>query len=131
MPSRLARSSTSRSTAATAGSGLGAPSSRKSAFLLSRAACSKVPPTPTPAISGGQASGPAVRMHSRIHSLTPSTPSAGVSILYFERFSQPPPLAMIWMWSSLPGTTSRWITAGVLSPVFTRSKGERTIEARR
>ena len=66
-----------------------------------------------------------------IQSLAPSSPSAGVSILYFERFSQPPPLAMTWILSAAPATTSGWITAGVLSPVFTRSNGERTIEARR
>ena len=113
------------------GSALALPSSRNSAFFDNRAACSKVPPTPTPAMSGGQASGPAVLMHSRIHALTPSTPSAGVSILYLERFSHPPPLAMIWILSVAPATRSRWITAGVLSPVFTRSKGDRTMDARR
>jgi hypothetical protein len=64
-------------------------------------------------------------------SLTPSIPAAGVSIVYLERFSQPPPLAMMATLSSAPGTTSTWMTAGVLSPVFTRSNGERTIEARR
>ena len=103
MPSRLARSSSSFSSASAAGSGLGEPSSRKSAFLERSAACSKVPPIPTPAIRGGQASGPAVLMHSSTHAFTPSIPSAGVSILYFERFSQPPPLAMIWMRRVLPG----------------------------
>ena len=77
------------------GSGLGEPSSRNSAFLERMAAFSNVPPTPTPRMSGGQASGPAVFTHSMMKSFTPSTPSAGVSILYFERFSQPPPLAMI------------------------------------
>src|SRR5262249_19167845 len=51
--------------------------------------------------------------------------------VYFERFSQPPPLATIASLSAAPGTTSTWMTAGVLSPVFTRSRGERTIEARR
>ena len=51
---------------------------------------------PTPAISGGHASGPAVWMHSMIQSPAPWT-SAGVSILYFDRFSQPPPLAMTWI----------------------------------
>jgi hypothetical protein len=38
---------------------------------------------------------------------------------------------MIFTVSWAPGTTSVWITAGVLSPVFTRSKGERTMDARR
>src|ERR671918_73013 len=57
--------------------------------------------------------------------------AAGVSIVYFERFSHPPPLAMIMTLSVAPGTTSTWTTAGVLSPVFTRSNGERTMEARR
>ena len=82
-------------------------------------------------MSGGHASGPAVLTHSMIHSFTPATPSAGVSILYFDRFSQPPPLAMTMIRSVAPGPTSTWMTAGVLSPVFTRSNGERTIEARR
>ena len=82
-------------------------------------------------MSGGHASGPAVLTHSRIQPFTPSSPSAGVSILYFERFSHPPPLAMSENLRVAPGTTSTWITAGVLSPVFTRSNGDRTIEARR
>src|SRR5262245_21438093 len=86
MPSRLACSSRSRSSASSVGSGLGVPSSRNSAFLDNRAACSKVPPAPTPTISGGHASGPALRTHSRIQALAPSSPSAGVSIRYFERF---------------------------------------------
>ena len=64
-------------------------------------------------------------------SFTAGSPAAGVSIVYFERFSQPPPLAMIMMRSVAPGATSVWITAGVLSPVFTRSNGDFTIEARR
>jgi hypothetical protein len=38
---------------------------------------------------------------------------------------------MIASLSSAPGATSTWITAGVLSPVFTRSSGDRTIDARR
>ena len=95
------------------------------------AAFSNVPPTPTPRMSGGQASGPAVFTHSMTKSFTPGSPAAGVSIVYFERFSQPPPLAMSMSLSIAPGTTSTWMTAGVLSPVFTRSKGERTMEARR
>ena len=107
------------------------PTSRNSACLDRIAAFSNVPPTPTPRMSGGHASGPAIFTQSMMKSLTPSTPAAGVSIVYFERFSQPPPLAMIASLSSAPGATSTWITAGVLSPVFTRSSGDRTIEARR
>src|SRR6267142_2328440 len=113
------------------GIGIRRASSRRSAFLLRIADFSNVPPTPTPRISGGQASGPAVLTHSMTHSLTPWTPSAGVSILYFERFSQPPPLAITMIFMAAPGTTSRWMTAGGLSPVFTRSNGERTMDARR
>src|SRR5258705_12309182 len=98
MPSRLARSRTSFSTAATVGSGFGAPSSRKSAFLLSRAASSKVPPTPTPAISGGQASGPAEGKDPRSPSLSPATPPAGGGGLFFETGStQPPPSAAFYV----------------------------------
>ena len=71
MPRRLARSSSSRSSASRMESGLGEPSSRNSAFFERMAACSKVPPTPTPAMSGGQASGPAVLMHSSTQAFTP------------------------------------------------------------
>src|SRR4029453_14218548 len=102
MPRRLARSSSSFSRASAAGSGLGEPSSRNSAFFDRIADFSNVPPIPTPAMRGGHASGPAVLMHSSTQSLAPSRPSAGVSILYFDRFSQPPPLAMIWMRSPGP-----------------------------
>src|SRR5439155_1044393 len=108
IPRRLARSSRSFSSASSCGSGFGEPSSRNSAFLERIADFSKVPPTPTPRMSGGHASGPAVLTHSMIHSFTPATPSAGVSILYFDRFSQPPPLAMTMIRSVAPGPTTTW-----------------------
>src|SRR2546428_13349883 len=94
MPRRLALSSSSFSSASSVGSGLGEPSSRKSAFFERIADFSNVPPTPTPRINGGQASGPAVLTQSRTQSFTPRTPSARVSILYFEPVSQPPPLGL-------------------------------------
>ena len=72
-----------------------------------------------------------MRTQSTMNSFTPGCPSAGVSIRYCDRFSHPPPLAMSMIRSVAPGTTSTWMTAGVLSPVFTRSNGERTMEARR
>src|SRR3989442_484128 len=104
IPRRFARSSNSFSSASSCGSGLGEPSSRNSAFFERIAAFSNVPPMPTPRMSGGHASGPAVLTHSMIHSFTPARPSAGVSILYFDRFSQPPPLAMTMIPSVAPGT---------------------------
>src|SRR2546430_17667319 len=94
MPSRFARSRTSRSIAPIAGSGFGEPSSRNSAFLDRIAAFSNVPPTPTPTMSGGHASGPAVLTHSRIQPFHPPSPPPGGSLLFFERFSPPPPLAL-------------------------------------
>src|SRR5205085_11550654 len=84
MPSRLARASSSRSSASSVESGFGEPSSRNSAFLDRIAAFSNVPPTPTPRINGGHASGPAVFTHSTTNSFTPGSPAAGVSIVYFE-----------------------------------------------
>src|SRR5438874_197879 len=55
MPRRLARASSSCSSASRVGSGLGEPSSRKSAFLDRIAAFSNVPPTPTPRMGVVQA----------------------------------------------------------------------------
>src|SRR5207247_1571159 len=76
MPSRLARASSSCSSASRVGSGFGEPSSRKSAFLDRIADFSNVPPTPTPRMSGGQASGPAFVTHSITKSFTPGSPAA-------------------------------------------------------
>src|SRR5712691_2764906 len=53
IPRRLARSRSSFSRASRAGSGFEDPSSRKRAFLERIADFSKVPPTPTPRMSGG------------------------------------------------------------------------------
>src|SRR2546422_932569 len=105
MPSRLARASSSCSSASRVGSGFGEPSSRKSAFLDRIADFSNVPPTPTPRMSGGQASGPAFFTHSITKSFTPGSPAAGVSIVYLERFSQPPPLAITMIFTVVPGAT--------------------------
>ena len=60
--------------ASSMGSGFGLPISRNSAFLDRIAAFSKVPPMPTPRISGGQASGPAVFTHSMMKSFTRRQP---------------------------------------------------------
>src|SRR6266850_60636 len=103
MPSRLARPSSSFSIASRVGSALAEPTSRSSAFFDRSAAFSNVPPMPTPRTSGGHASGPAVFTHSMMKSFTPSTPAAGVNMVYFYRFSQPPPLAMIASLSRAPG----------------------------
>ena len=46
-------------------------------------------------------------------------------------FSLPPPLGATVILRLSPGTISVWITAGVLSPVLTRSSGWRTIDLRR
>ncbi len=47
-------------------------------------------------------------------------------------FSEPAPLASTWTRISSPGTMDVWTKAGVLSPVFLRSKsGSRAMEPRR
>ena len=57
--------------------------------------------------------------------------SDGLSIVSLDLFSEPPPFAASAISTSLPGTTSMWMTAGVLSFVFLRSKyGSFTMEAR-
>ena len=49
----------------------------------------------------------------------------------FDLFSEPPPLAAIFTSTVSPGTSSTWMTAGVLSlRVLPRPAGSATIEAR-
>src|SRR2546428_2907486 len=112
MPSRLARASSSCSSASSVGSGFGEPSSRKSAFLERIADFSKVPPTPTPRMSGGHASGPAGFTHSMIHSFTPATPSAGGGALFFHPGFQPPPPALANTPGGAPRPADPLVTAG-------------------
>jgi hypothetical protein len=46
-------------------------------------------------------------------------------------FSEPPPLAATVTSTVLPGTSSTWTTAGVLSPVFFRANnGSATMDGR-
>jgi hypothetical protein len=57
--------------------------------------------------------------------------SEGLSITSLDLFSEPPPLAATRTSTVSPGTSSMWITAGVLSPVFLRAPaGSLRIEAR-
>src|SRR2546430_14289839 len=104
MPRRLALSSSSFSSASSVGSGFGEPSSRNKALLLRIADFSNVPPTPTPRISGGQASGPPPPTHPVTPPLTPRTNPARASILHFARLSPPPPLALPMHFLAAPAT---------------------------
>ena len=57
--------------------------------------------------------------------------SEGLSITNFDLFSEPPPFAATLTSTVLPGTSSMWMTAGVLSRVLTRvNSGSARIEAR-
>ena len=46
-------------------------------------------------------------------------------------FSLPKPLGATVILTRSPGTSSTWSMAGVLSPVFTRSRGSATTDLRR
>ncbi len=60
-----------------------------------------------------------------------TTESDGFSILNIALFSEPPPLAATVTSTVLPGTSSTWTTAGVLSPVFFRANsGSATMDGR-
>ena len=61
------------------------------AFLAKIAHFSNVPPTPTPTTTGGHAFGPAILTVSITAFLTPSIPSAGLSIHTRLMFSLPNP----------------------------------------
>ena len=96
--------------------------------LASSIAFSAVPPKPMPSIPGGHQPAPMVGTVF----ITQSTRlSLGFNITNLLLFSEPPPLAATCTSNVLPGTSSMWTTAGVLSRVFLRSKwGSATTEAR-
>ena len=91
-------------------------------------AFSAVPPTPMPSIPGGHQPAPIV---GTVFSTQSTSESDGLSIANFDLFSEPPPFAATFTSTVLPGTSSMWITAGVLSRVFTRvNSGSARIDAR-
>src|SRR5262249_59413409 len=94
MPRRLALTRSSCSSASSVGSGFGEPSSRNKAFLLRIADFSNVPPTPTPRISGGEASRPPRLTHPINHPLTPPAPPPRLSHLLLQPILPPPALAL-------------------------------------
>ncbi len=86
------------------------------------------PPMPSERIPGGHQSAPMV---GTIDSTQSTMLSFGSSIANFDLFSEPPPFAATITSTVSPGTSSMWVTAGVLSFVFTRlPSGSATIEAR-
>ena len=82
-------------------------------------AFSAVPPTPMPSMPGGHQPAPIV---GTVLSTQSTIESLGLSICSLDLFSLPPPLAATVTSSLSPGTSSIWITAGVLSWVFLRAK---------
>src|SRR4030095_3478366 len=80
-----------------------------------RIAFSAVPPMPRPSIPGGHHPAPIVGTVATTQS---TIESDGFSITNFDLFSEPPPFAAIFTSTVLPGTTSKWTTAGVVSFVF-------------
>ena len=87
-----------------------------------------LPPTPTPTTIGGQGFPPASNTVSRTNFLTPSLPSAGMSILTEDIFSLPPPFGATSIRKVSPGTSLILTIAGVLSAVFFLSRGWRTTD---
>ena len=91
-------------------------------------AFSAVPPAPMPSIPGGHQPAPIV---GTVFSTQSTSESDGLSITNFDLFSEPPPFAATFTSTVFPGTSSIWMTAGVLSRVFLRPKsGSSTIDAR-
>src|SRR5579859_1124876 len=131
IPRSLMRRSSSASSAAASGSGDGSPTRRSSARFARSAACSNVPPNPTPTMSGGLGLGPASAIVRVTNSTTPSRTSAGVSMASRLMLSHPAPFARTDSVIRSPGTMRVYTIAGVLSPVFCRVSGPRTTEARR
>jgi hypothetical protein len=96
--------------------------------LASTAAFSAVPPMPIPSMPGGHQPAPMV---GSVFTTQSTMESDGLSIASLDLFSEPPPLAATRTSTVSPGTTSMWITAGVLSPVLRRAPaGSSSIEAR-
>jgi len=85
-------------------------------------------PDTDPSIPGGHQPAPIV---GTVFSTQSTIESEGFSIVNFALFSEPAPLAATSTSTVFPGTSSMWITAGVLSFVFLRPKtGSSTMEAR-
>ena len=100
-----------------------------SASFARTTALSAVPPTPMPSMPGGHQPAP---IAGTVSSTQSTSESEGFSIASVDLFSEPPPLAATVTSTVSPATSSTCTTAGVLSPVFFRSKrGSATIEARR
>ena len=96
--------------------------------LASSAAFSAVPPTPIPNMPGGHQPAPIV---GKVLSTQSAMLSLGFNIAILALFSEPPPLAAKFTSIVLPGISSIWITAGVLSFVFLRAPaGSSRIEGR-
>ena len=96
--------------------------------LASTAAFSAVPPMPMPSMPGGHQPAPIV---GTVLTTQSTIESDGFSIASLDLFSEPPPLAAISISTVSPSTSSMWMTAGVLSPVFFRAPaGSARIDAR-
>ena len=80
---------------------------------------------------GGQGLAPAWRTVSSTKSLTPCTPSAGLSMARRLMFSLPAPLGATVMRQRSPSARCSVTKAGVLSPVFTRLSGSAVMLLRR
>jgi hypothetical protein len=87
--------------------------------LASSTAFSAVPPTPMPSMPGGHQPAPIV---GTVFSTQSTMLSLGFIMMNLLLFSLPPPLAATVTSKVLPGTSSMWMTAGVLSLVFLRAK---------
>ena len=132
-PVAFTASRSSRSKAATSGFGDGSPTGRSRARFASPATLSKVPPTPTPTTSGGQALAPFSRTQRTTSSTMASRPAPGASMTTRLASSEPPPFSMTER-RAAPGSSTGWMSqkAGVLSLVFVRStSASRTTDLRR
>ena len=135
MPVSFRSPNSSRSSAATSGSGLTSSTGRAIASLARCMARSAEPPMPTPTMPGGQGLPPAPTIESSTNRLIAETPSAGTSIFRKLMFSEPDPLGM--HFTSRPsqsGTNSQWmwgILWPVLSPVGTAGERVHGVRAQR
>ena len=79
---------------------------------------SAVPPIPMPNIPGGHQPAPIVGTVFKTQS---TTESEGLSMMNFDLFSEPPPLAATCISTVLPGTSSICTTAGGSATIDARS----------
>ncbi|KAF5034135.1 hypothetical protein DSECCO2_599420 [anaerobic digester metagenome] len=100
---------------------------RSRASFASAAAVSKVPPIPTPRITGGQGLPPAMSIVSTTN-LGISFACEGRSIPIRETFSEPAPFGSTVTSNRTPGVTwTAGISSPVLSPEFFRVSGSTTL----